>query len=101
MADKSEGAELARMTAELDKLARYADAQERKATQLERALESRAVIEQAVGMLAERFDLSLADGFDLLRRAAEDSRRDLHALATELTHSRTTPAEVTAARTDS
>ena len=96
--DKSEGAELARMTAELDKLARYADAQERKASQLERALESRAVIEQAVGMLAERFDISLAEGFDLLRRAASDSSRDLHALATELTQSRATPEEVTAAR---
>lgn len=87
------------MTAELDKLARYADAQERKASQLERALESRVVIEQAVGMLAERFDLSLAEGFALLRRAAADGRRDLHAIAAELTQTRATPQEVAAART--
>ena len=86
------------MAAELDKLARYADVQERKASQLERALESRAVIEQAVGMLAERFDISLAEGFDLLSRAASDGGRDLQSLATELTQTRATPQEVVAAR---
>jgi AmiR/NasT family two-component response regulator len=99
LVDKSQGAELARMAVELDKLARYADVQERKASQLERALESRAVIEQAVGMLAERFDLSLAEGFDLLSRAASDGGRDVHTIATELTQTRATPEEVTAART--
>jgi AmiR/NasT family two-component response regulator len=87
------------MAAELDKLARYADAQEKRASQLQTALDSRVVIEQAVGMLAERFDLSVADGFDLLRRAARDSRRQLRSLAVELTQSRaTTPVEITAAR---
>lgn len=96
--DGSEEAELARMTAELDKLARYADVQERKASQLERALESRVVIEQAVGMLAERFDISIAEGFDLLSRAASESSRDLSALAIELTQTRATPQEVVAAR---
>jgi AmiR/NasT family two-component response regulator len=86
------------MATELEELARYADAQEKKATQLQTALESRVVIEQAVGMLAERFDLSLTEGFALLRHASRDSRRQLRALATELTESRTTPAEITAAR---
>jgi AmiR/NasT family two-component response regulator len=88
------------MAAGLDQLARYADAQEQRASQLQTALDSRVVIEQAVGMLAERFDLSVADGFDLLRRAARDSRRQLRSLAAELTQSRaTTPVEITAART--
>jgi AmiR/NasT family two-component response regulator len=86
------------MAAELDELARFADAQEQKATQLQTALESRVVIEQAVGMLAERFDLSVTEGFTLLRHASRDSRRQLRALATELTQGRTTPAEITAAR---
>jgi AmiR/NasT family two-component response regulator len=86
------------MAAELDELARYADAQEKKATQLETALKSRVVIEQAVGMLAERFDLSVAEGFTLLRHASRDSRRQLRALATELTETRTTPTEIAAAR---
>lgn len=86
------------MADELDKLARYADAQEKKASELQLALESRVVIEQAVGMLAERFDLSVAEGFDLLRSAARGGRRELRALATELTQSRATPEEITAAR---
>jgi AmiR/NasT family two-component response regulator len=86
------------MAAELDKLASYADEQEKKASQLQAALESRVVIEQAVGMLAERFDLSVTEGFDLLRRAARTSRRELRALAVELTQSRATPEEITAAR---
>jgi AmiR/NasT family two-component response regulator len=98
VADGSEGAELARMAAELEHLARYADAQEKKAAELQLALDTRVVIEQAVGMLAERFELSVAEAFDLLRRAARDSRRELRALAAELTQSRATPVEVATAR---
>jgi len=86
------------MAAELDRLARYADEQERKASQLQHALDSRVVIERAVGMLAERFDTSVEAAFELLRRAARDSRGDLHALAGEVTGSRVTPDAVTIAR---
>jgi AmiR/NasT family two-component response regulator len=100
VADESDRSELARLTVELDVLARYADAQEQKVTQLQVALESRVVIEQAVGMLAERFDLSVVAAFDLLRGAARDSRRELRALAAEVTlGAGATPAEVSAART--
>lgn len=97
MADNSDRAQLAQMTAELDKLARYADEQEKKATQLQLALDSRIVIEQAVGMLAERFTLTVEEAFELLRRAARDSRRDLRGVSAELTGSRLTPDAVTAA----
>jgi AmiR/NasT family two-component response regulator len=90
--------ELARMTAELEALALYADGQERRAAQLQTALDSRVVIEQAVGMLAERFELNVGDAFELLRRAARNSRRELRALATETTQSRTTPTAISAAR---
>ena len=72
--DGADGTDLARMAAELDRLAQYADEQEKKANQLQHALESRVVIEQAVGMLAERFELTIVEGFELLRRAARDSR---------------------------
>ena len=51
MTEESDASELARLTAEIDELARYADAQEQKVRQLEGALESRVVIERAVGML--------------------------------------------------
>ncbi len=97
MSDGAVGTELARLTVELDKLARYADEQERKATQLEQALESRVVIERAVGVLAERFTLSFEEAFDLLRRAARDSRAELRGIAAELLKTRTTPAAISAA----
>ncbi len=98
MADGSDGAELERLAGELDVLAHYADAQEKKVVELEGALESRVVIERAVGMLAERFELSVAEAFALLRRAARDSRGQLSMLAAEVTESRTTPPAIVAAR---
>jgi AmiR/NasT family two-component response regulator len=91
-------AEVARMAAELQTLALYADAQEKRAGQLQRALDSRIVIEQAVGMLAERFDLNVTEAFELLRRAARNSRRELRTLATETIQTRVTPTEITAAQ---
>jgi AmiR/NasT family two-component response regulator len=98
VSDWARDAELARLTAELDALARYADAQEQRVSQLQIALDSRVIIEQAVGMLAERFELSVGDSFDLLRRAARNSRRELRELASETTLSRITPVEIAAAR---
>jgi AmiR/NasT family two-component response regulator len=99
VADSDQDEELTRMSAELEELARYADMQEQKASQLQAALDSRVVIEQAVGMLAERFDLSIGEAFELLRRAARESRSELRALAAQLTQSRrATPDAVTAAR---
>ena len=100
MADNEQDEQLARMTAELEELARYADCQEQKASELQIALDSRVVIEQAVGMLAERFDLSVGDAFVLLRRAARDSRSELRGLAMQLTQGRrVTPEALTTART--
>jgi AmiR/NasT family two-component response regulator len=49
--------------------------------QLRGALDSRVVIEQAKGILSERFALSLDDAFDLLRDAARRSRIELSALS--------------------
>lgn len=94
------------MTAEIARLTLYADAQERKVRelqttvlQLQSALDSRVVIERGVGMLAERFALALPDAFELLRKAARDSRREVRALAEELLESRgRTPDEITDAR---
>jgi AmiR/NasT family two-component response regulator len=55
-------------------------AQERQA-QLQHALESRVVIEQAKGMLAERFGVSIDDAFELLRGTARSNRLRLHDVA--------------------
>jgi hypothetical protein len=63
--------------------------------QLEHALESRVVIEQAKGVLIERFRLDSPAAFALLRRGARNSRRKIHDLAAEVVASRTTPPELT------
>src|SRR5213080_4768097 len=78
------------IVAELERLVMYADAQERKVSQLQAALDSRVVIEQAIGILAERFEVPFPDAFELLSAAARDSRREVRALAQELGTSRET-----------
>ena len=49
--------------------------------QLRGALDSRIVIEQAKGILSERFALRMDDAFELLRYAARRSRMELSALS--------------------
>ena len=84
----------AEVLAELERLTVYADAQEQKVGQLQWALDSRVVIEQAIGMLAERFDLPFADAYELLRAGARNTRRQVRAIAEELRQSRQTPTEI-------
>ena len=62
--------------------------------QLQRALDSRVVIEQAKGILAERFGLEIPEAFDLLRRSARNNRMRLHILATLVVESEETPPEI-------
>jgi AmiR/NasT family two-component response regulator len=62
--------------------------------QLERALESRVVIEQAKGVLAERFGVAPDDAFQLLRRAARNHRVRIHRLAADVVGSRVTPPQI-------
>lgn len=49
--------------------------------QLQHALNSRVLIEQAKGLLAERLKISVAEAFELLRRAARSRNRRLSDLA--------------------
>ena len=64
---------------------------------LQTALESRVVIEQAKGVLAERFQLTIDDAFNLLRDAARTSRTPLHRLArTVITNPDVTTEEIVA-----
>ena len=70
----------------------------RRAAQLQEALDSRIVIEQAKGVLAERYDVSTDEAFLLLRAAARFNRVKLHTLAAEVASSRTTPPAVEHAR---
>jgi GAF domain-containing protein len=54
------------------------------ATQLQYALDSRVIIEQAKGVLAERHNLTVTDAFDLMRRYARSSQRKLHEVASQI-----------------
>ncbi|TMK66592.1 MAG: ANTAR domain-containing protein [Actinobacteria bacterium] len=65
-----------------------------RAEQLQEALDSRIVIEQAKGILAERFALDMDKAFLLLRAAARRNRLKIHDLAAEIVASRTTPQPV-------
>ncbi len=62
--------------------------------QLEHALETRIVIEQAKGVLAERLAIHPQQAFEVLRRAARNERRRIHDLAGEVVGSRETPVAV-------
>jgi hypothetical protein len=79
---------------ELQQLVIYADSQERKVSQLQAALDSRVVIERAIGLLAERFDLAFTEAFELLRGAARNTRQQVRGIAEELGTSRRTPPEI-------
>jgi len=61
---------------------------------LQRALDTRVVIEQAKGVLAERFDVDVQEAFRLLRRSARSNRMPLHDLAERVVESRQTPPEI-------
>jgi hypothetical protein len=62
--------------------------------QLQEALETRIVIEQAKGVLVERYRLEPAAAFELLRRAARTERVKVNLLAVEVVASRETPAAI-------
>lgn len=62
--------------------------------QLMRALESRVVIEQAKGVLAERYALPIDAAFDVLRRSARSNRSSIHELAARVVREGSTPIEV-------
>lgn len=60
-------------------------------TQLEHALAARVVVEQAIGVLAERQHTSARDAFERLRRVARSRGRKVHDLAREVVASANSP----------
>lgn len=67
---------------------------ERRA-QLEQALQSRVAIEQAKGILAERYGLEVDEAFDVIRRSARSNRVKLHELVRQIKPREPTPDELT------
>jgi hypothetical protein len=65
----------------------------RRASQLQEALDSRVVIEQAKGILAERYQIDVDEAFRLLRRTARSNRTRIHDVARRVIASPSTPPE--------
>jgi hypothetical protein len=61
--------------------------------QLQTALDTRLVIEQAKGILAERLGIDIEEAFDVLRAAARSRSVKIHALAADVVRSRKLPRE--------
>jgi hypothetical protein len=73
------------------------DAAQERIRQLEAALESRIVIEQAKGVLRERFGWSVDEAFQILRYAARSAQVGIHKLAADVVAEDETPPAVTIA----
>ncbi len=80
--------------AELENLQRVIDELRTERDQLAQALESRVVIEQAKGVLAERYGLPVENAFLLLRQSARTARMKIHDLAGQVVGSRETPQAI-------
>ncbi|HEX6351465.1 GAF and ANTAR domain-containing protein [Actinophytocola sp.] len=72
---------------------------ERRVIQLESALRSRVVIEQAKGILAERHDLPMNSAFETMRSFARNSRRRLDEVARAVVENSPSIARLTKRRT--
>jgi AmiR/NasT family two-component response regulator len=65
-----------------------------KTRQLETALTSRIVIEQAKGVLRARHGVDMTTAFDVLRRGARSNQMRVHDLAQRVVDEETTPREI-------
>jgi AmiR/NasT family two-component response regulator len=77
----------------LERLLQVTESLYERSSQLRQALDSRIVIEQAKGVLAERYGLSIDAAFDLLRNASRSNRMRIHDVAARVVASKETPPE--------
>jgi AmiR/NasT family two-component response regulator len=83
-------------TVALERLLAVTEASYERRAQLQTALDSRVVIEQAKGILAERHGLELEEAFQLVRRAARSNRIKVRDLAASVRPGCETPPEIVA-----
>jgi ANTAR domain-containing protein len=86
----------AEATAALGRLLSVTQATYERRAQLEHALRSRIAIEQAKGIVAERYGLGLEEAFELIRRAARTHRVKLHDLVGAIRPGIDSPPELVA-----
>ena len=84
-------------TGQIEELRRRLEAAEELNAQLEHALQSRIVIEQAKGILGERLGVGVEEAFEILRYAARTARMKLHVLAEKVVREERTPNPVVVA----
>jgi hypothetical protein len=82
-------------TAAVGRLLAVTEATMERRAQLESALRSRIVIEQAKGILAERHGLDPEDAFAVIRNAARANRIKLHDLVRRIRVGEPDPPELT------
>jgi hypothetical protein len=70
------------------------EALQERVAQLQHALDSRIVVEQAKGMLAERYGISPGEAFELIRLAARSNQLKVNAVSRDVLASRQTPPQI-------
>jgi AmiR/NasT family two-component response regulator len=78
----------------IERLLAVTEASYERRAQLQHALDSRIVIEQAKGILAERHGLDLDEAFEAIRRASRSNRMKVHELAAKIRPGKPTPPEL-------
>ena len=80
--------------AALERLLGVTTASYQRRAQLEHALRSRIAIEQAKGIIAERYGLDPEEAFEYIRRASRTNRIKLHSLVESISPAAPTPPEL-------
>jgi len=94
VADAIEFGSVQEASTAVERLLNVAGATYERTAHLQRALDSRIVIEQAKGILAERFELGVEEAFHVLRRASRSHRLRLRELAATVVGEPETPPEI-------